>query len=333
MFLLDFLGLNGPPLDAYPFVRTRDVGELEPAVATMYGGVHFDISRDRERFFARGNRLRLKSMGFSYAAHGARIEIGIRQADFFAHVFAVKGRASARVRSDQVLIDTTGSYICSEGDQVLLGCDHDFEKLIVRFDTTALLNKLTLLVGEASTKNLRFEPASGLDGATSVLERHLVRRMIKIADGNEMSAIAIEELEQAILVAFLFGNAHSHSDLLLKQPSGVAPWQVRRAEQYIEANWARPLLLEDIANASETSVRNLLYTFKRSRGHTPTEFLRRVRLNRAHEMLSNPTPETRVTTVALACGFANVGHFARHFRRQFNEAPLVTLNRGRSRRL
>ena len=56
-------------------------------------------------------------------------------------------------------------------------------------------------------------------------------------------------------------------------------------------------------------------------------FARMVRLRHARERLSAPDPETSVTTVAFACGFGNLGHFARDYREAFGERPSVTLSR------
>jgi transcriptional regulator GlxA family with amidase domain len=42
-------------------------------------------------------------------------------------------------------------------------------------------------------------------------------------------------------------------------------------------------------------------------------------------MLSAPDAETSVTKVAFACGFGNLGHFARDYRKAFGERPSETL--------
>ena len=51
-----------------------------------------------------------------------------------------------------------------------------------------------------------------------------------------LSDLAVEEFEQHLLIAFLTGNAHNYSHLLEGQPLKAGPWQVRMAEEYIEAN-------------------------------------------------------------------------------------------------
>lgn len=61
-------------------------------------------------------------------------------------------------------------------------------------------------------------------------------------------------------------------------------------------------------------------------------FVKKVRLERARSLLSRPDGITTVTGVVLACGFSNLGHFARDYRNMFGELPSKTLRRSSARR-
>jgi hypothetical protein len=54
----------------------------------------------------------------------------------------------------------------------------------------------------------------------------------------------------------------------------VAPWQVRVAEEYIEANWDQLLTIEALAIVTGASVRTIFHSFKRSCGYTPMDFVK-----------------------------------------------------------
>ena len=58
-------------------------------------------------------------------------------------------------------------------------------------------------------------------------------------------------------------------------------------------------------------------------------FAKATRLRRAKDMLASGTPDTSVTAVAYACGFATMGHFAREYRQAFGELPSQTIARSR----
>ncbi|MBZ9655049.1 helix-turn-helix domain-containing protein [Phyllobacterium lublinensis] len=82
-----------------------------------------------------------------------------------------------------------------------------------------------------------------------------------------------------------------------------------------------------MALVANTSARSLFYSFKKSRGVSPMTFVKQVRLRKARSMLTGPNPATSVTSVAIACGFSNLGHFARYYCSAFGEHPSDTLRK------
>jgi hypothetical protein len=77
----------------------------------------------------------------------------------------------------------------------------------------------------------------------------------------------LAELEQSVIVAFLCANRHDESHLLDREPMGAAPWQVRRAEEYIEAHWDQPITVDALAVATGASARSIFHFFNTSRGY------------------------------------------------------------------
>jgi len=62
-------------------------------------------------------------------------------------------------------------------------------------------------------------------------------------------------------------------------------------------------------------------------------FVKEMRLRRAREMLVRTDLSPSVTETALACGFTNLGHFARDYFKRFGERPSETLRRRCSKTL
>ncbi len=147
--------------------------------------------------------------------------------------------------------------------------------------------------------------------------------------GTKFPALAIAEFEHAMIVTFLCANRHNYSHLLERQPSDSAPWQVRRAEEYIEANWDRPISVEDVAAVTGASARSIFRAFQQSRGYSPLAFVKQVRLRHARDMLNLADVTTTVTDVAFACGFSDLGRFSKDYRETFDELPSQTLHRAR----
>lgn len=72
--------------------------------------------------------------------------------------------------------------------------------------------------------------------------------------------------------------------------------------------------------------RALQYMFRKHRDCTPTEYLRRVRLDHAHrELLAADRATTSVSDVARHWGFLHAGRFAVYYRECYGQSPHVTL--------
>jgi len=124
-------------------------------------------------------------------------------------------------------------------------------------------------------------------------------------------------------VAFAYANPQLLQKSITDIPSAVACRQLRLAEDYIEANWDKPLELEVLAKITNISARSLFYYFRKWRSKTPMQYLKEVRLKHARQMLQQ-SPDASVATVAFACGFGNLGHFARDYKKAWGERPSET---------
>jgi AraC-like DNA-binding protein len=85
-------------------------------------------------------------------------------------------------------------------------------------------------------------------------------------------------------------------------------------------------LLADLCAATGVSERTLQQVFLEFYGVSPLQYLKLRRLNLARQCLRDGTPEhTRVTGVALDCGFWELGRFAADYKALFGESPSHTL--------
>jgi AraC family transcriptional regulator len=106
---------------------------------------------------------------------------------------------------------------------------------------------------------------------------------------------------------------------------GLAPWQLQRACEYIDANLSADPSVSDVADQCELSSSYFSRAFKRESGFSPHQWLVKRRVERAKELLREP--ELQLAEVALNCGFVDQSHFARAFSRLEGCSP------GRWRRL
>jgi AraC family transcriptional regulator len=96
--------------------------------------------------------------------------------------------------------------------------------------------------------------------------------------------------------------------------------RINRAVDVLVEHLAEPLRLEQVAAAAGFSAFHFHRLFRSLMGETLAAFIRRIRLERSLQLLSN-RPGHRLTEVALACGFASSSDYSRSFRRHFGVAP------------
>jgi transcriptional regulator GlxA family with amidase domain len=107
---------------------------------------------------------------------------------------------------------------------------------------------------------------------------------------------------------------------------GDVPRILRQAVAFIHENADADIGLEDIAAVGNVTPRSVQYAFRRHLGTTPLEYLRRVRLDRAHRDLQAADPATdTVTAIAGRWGFAHAGRFSLVYKATFGTAPSATL--------
>ncbi|OGV83681.1 MAG: hypothetical protein A3K19_08430 [Lentisphaerae bacterium RIFOXYB12_FULL_65_16] len=92
-----------------------------------------------------------------------------------------------------------------------------------------------------------------------------------------------------------------------------------RAVEFIHANCAQRLTLDDIATQAGVTPRHLSRLFRRYTGESVKAVLLRVRLERARDLLT--AGGATVKEVAYACGFSTPSHFTQCFRHRFGRLP------------
>jgi AraC-like DNA-binding protein len=133
---------------------------------------------------------------------------------------------------------------------------------------------------------------------------------------------AAHALAAATLECFpsnLAGPASAESD-------GATPAALSRALSFVQDHADTDIGVNDIAAAVHLTPRAVQYLFRRRLDTTPTEYVRSVRLHRAHQdLIAGNHCTTTVSAVAARWGFAHTGRFAVLYRQTYGQSPHTTL--------
>lgn len=100
---------------------------------------------------------------------------------------------------------------------------------------------------------------------------------------------------------------------------GLAPWQKRRVETFIDDHLGHPIGLADLAAAAALSPSYFCRAFKVSFGSTPFGHVTKCRIDRARDLLRDS--DMPIAEIALVCGFAEQSNFTKVFGRLTGTPP------------
>lgn len=140
---------------------------------------------------------------------------------------------------------------------------------------------------------------------------YLIERFFGVEPARRLAAVyQIDYLRTSQAPFVLFEMQKDHGEPL-----------ILKAQEFLEAHFAEPLLISDVAQHVQLSPRTLARRFKSCTGHTVNQYLQRVRIEMAKCLLV----ETRKTIneVQFASGYSDPKTFRRIFRKQTRSTPMA----------
>jgi YesN/AraC family two-component response regulator len=109
------------------------------------------------------------------------------------------------------------------------------------------------------------------------------------------------------------------SNQVIVQQRNSEPPTISRAKEFITEHQAEDISLGQVAKAVNTSTFYFCKMFKKATGLNFTNYLSRIRIERAKNLLLNPN--LRVSEIAFEVGFQSLTHFNRVFKRIIGQSP------------
>jgi AraC-like DNA-binding protein len=318
-------------LKDHTVANTRQVDEMHSTLTDVYDAKSFHVPGDRQDFYARAGYFNLGGCDLSYCSYGSAAEVEFRDDDFTRFQFAISGAAQAsngRLTAD---VDP-GVIVCTPAaPKVTFG--PSFSQLVLRINYNSIEQDLTALLGVRPKEPITFNLSTSANAGHAARLRHKIFYRATSIDlsPEPIPAQVLREIDQATRLKTLFAIPNSFSDRLNAPQKSASSWQVSQVERWIDENWAHEITIDRLAAVSGASARSIFATFKTTRGYTPMAYLKKVRLDAARDRLLLASAGETVTGIGLACGFLNLGHFAKAYQFQFGELPSDTLARSRAK--
>jgi AraC family transcriptional regulator len=151
-----------------------------------------------------------------------------------------------------------------------------------------------------------------VSGRLAALGRH------ELNEGGGGGRLYLEGLASALAVHLLRSSGLSRRSLI-PHKGGLAPRQIRRVLDYIEAHLTGELGLVELAAIVELSPHYFSEAFRISTGRPPHRYVLERRIERARDLLWDR--ERPIRDIAYAAGFSSQSHFTANFRRVTGVTP------------
>jgi AraC-like DNA-binding protein len=320
-----------PLLAWHRVFHSRDPEETQTFLNTM--AFRFGLAaRDAAQFDACVNGIYLPDTYIGHARYGAPVVFGASQVrnDYWVHL-PIRGMWEATVGGDAFACDARHATVSSPTREIMLRSNAGAARLSLSVTGDALKRRLAALLGEPLAEPLEFAPIMNLaNGYGCTLARMLTLAVIEFERADvRWSATATIDFADFVVTSLLLHHSHNYSDSLSRSTRAIAPRDIKRAVDYLEAHLDSPLTVADLVAASQVAGRTLFQHFRAFKGTSPMRYLRNARFAKVRDSLLRTEPEEGVTAIATACGFTHMGRFALEYRRRFGERPSDTLRRDR----
>jgi AraC-like DNA-binding protein len=321
---------TAPLLEQLRIFHSRDVEETGAFLRAK--DYRFDIARRQARQLdARLNGIYMPGLYMGYVQYGGASVVlspSPARTDTWLHL-PLRGQLEAGVGRESIVCNpNVGTVISPTRESCRLVSEADSSRIQLSLTKPVLTGQLAALLGEPPSAALDFAPTIDL---TTGYGRSLARYVLMaVADLEQAGSVlwsprTMSSFEQFITTALLVSHSHNYSDALRRVEKPIAPRDVRRAIDYIEAHLDQSVTVADLVAATGVAGRTLFMHFKNFKGVSPMRYLRNARLSRVRQALLRSDTEANVTEIAMSMGFIHMGRFSVVYRRCFGESPSETL--------
>jgi len=278
------------------------------------------------------NGVYLPGAFIGYIHYGAAVTVRATPArDDYWIQLPVCGSIETTTGRASVACDAGHAAVCAPMQENVLRSAAGSARFNVSLTRGAMARQLTALLGDVPRQLVAFEPSVDMgSGYGRSLGRllHFAAHELECEDSMLWEPHAMARLEELLITGLLLSHPHNYSDALRRLDRPVAPRDVKRAIEYIQANLADGVTMTDLVEQSRVPGRTLFKHFRDFTGVSPMRYLSNARYERVRDALRHAQPGDTVSQIAMRCGFTHMGRFAVEYRQRFGEAPSTTLAQG-----
>jgi AraC-like DNA-binding protein len=260
---------------------------------------------------------------------GAGLNVQLLQPESFYDInFALEGVNRVKTRDEQVVLSPQLGGVISPQMVAAMQLSDGYGQLHVRIERSALERHLERMLDAPVTHPVRFRMGMDLNNPAVSSWAKMIKLLVE--DLDEPSGLAAAGAEgnpwsEFLMNGLLLAQPHNYSERLARGRADILrPPSVKRVIDLIEREPGGDLSMARLTAAAGMGSRALQRNFREYVGTPPQEYVRWVRLSRAHDDLAAGAGGT-VAEIAFRWGFTHLSRFASAYQDRYGVAPSATL--------
>lgn len=235
-------------------------------------------------------------------------------------LFTFQGRKEMKL--NQILLEYTQENYLVASSTLPIECEtfaskeEPFFGIVISFDLNIIYQLLDEISIEKPLNKKHSNIGTFSDNITSEIE-DILYRIIRIVDKKEDSKIIGKALVKELLYRVLQGkNSHFLHNLINKSSNEA---KISRSLKLIHTSFEKAYTIEELARKEDMSVASFHNHFKKITAHSPHQYIKKVRLNKAENLISQNN--LNVNEVAIKVGYESASQFSKEFKKYFGYPP------------
>ena len=265
----------------------EDVDQARDVLSSMFTEISLEPDRGSAPFKSEVNGLELSKVIITHLRFRNDCVAGpVAPLEFHTLQLSQSGSCTFDIGNLVVPGDKNKGVVLSAGQKVRVHHIDDNDILCLIVKDQVIRDVISAWIGHVNFPALRFwprfDPKQPRPASLIALFNTFVSELNRPNGFLEVPA-ALASLEHNL-------------DELLRLPAAMAGnTQIRQLEEYLSAHATLPIDMQTIARETGHSVSSIYRTFRRHRGYTPMEFLKRVRMRLVRQQLLQAGPGSSVT--------------------------------------
>jgi len=246
---------------------------------------------------------------------------GRETVDELSALVVLAGHAHVRAAAIELIADQSRAVIVGAG--TLLECTtaggaaSAYRGYWLGFDA-AVVDQIGRATDRPDAVHAHATPVDATRAFAITLDQHLassVRRLVEASLADPDSFLTALYLHETVYGFMISAGSERLREAARHQ---LQHDPVHAAIELMRGSLDQPVTISQLAERVHMSVSALSQRFTRTTGQSPYQYLKRLRLEQARQLLSTGVP---VGEAALSVGYASPSHFSCEFKRQFGQTP------------